>query len=66
MDEEMKNHKSIDSAITSSHIPEIVGNNLCPIQIYVTYTQHLSPKSESLWQMPKFTDFPLGAQQKHI
>ena len=35
---------------------------MCPVTSYVTYIQHLSPKSESLWQTPKFEQFPNEAE----
>ena len=49
MDEETKNHETIDQAITTGHKPKLPGQKMCPVTSYLTYMEHLSPKSESVW-----------------
>ena len=54
VDEETKNHKSIDNEIVSGRMPSMNGNIYCPVTSFKKYMKHLSPKSNSLWQTPKF------------
>ena len=56
MEEQTKNHKSIDSEITTTLMPGI--NKLCPVNSFLTYINALSPKANKLWQTPKFNDLP--------
>ena len=45
---------------------EMPGNRKCPVTSYITYINALSPKSYSLWQTLKFTDFPQDPVAKPI
>ena len=58
VDEETKNHKETDQDIITGFMPEIPNCKMCPVQSYLTYYMSLSPECDSLWQSPKFTDFP--------
>ena len=35
-----------------------------PVQSYLTYLMSLSPQCKSLWQTPKFTEFPSNPRQR--
>ena len=56
-DEETKNHKTTEEALTTAFMPEIKGDPYCPVGSFVHYMDALSPKSNSLWQTTKFTNF---------
>ena len=58
VDEETKNHKETDQDIISGFMPEIKDSKYCPVSSYIKYVNALSPKSEKLWQTPKFEEFP--------
>ena len=62
-DEETKNHKTANEPIMSAFMPEIPGDKYCPVASYLKYTNALSPKSESLWQTLKFTEFPINNKE---
>lgn len=64
VDEETKNHKTIDDEITTAHMPELRRSKKYPVQSYITYMEHLSPKSIVLWQIPKYQEF--SEQHKRI
>ena len=57
VDEETKNHKTIDSEITTGRMPQMPGSKYCPVSSFETYMAHLSIKSEWLWQTPKYNKF---------
>ena len=57
-DEETKNHKETDEDIVCGFMPEIKDSKYCPVKSYLKYLNALSPKSDKLWQTPKFTEFP--------
>ena len=59
-DEETKNHKNTDDAITSAFMPEMPGDKFCLVSSYVHYFNALSPKSDSLWTTLIFTPFPVN------
>ena len=61
-DEETKNHKETDQDIISAFMAEKKESKYCPVTLYVQYTEALSPKSNSLWQTPKFDAFPTEAE----
>ena len=56
INEETKNHKTIDDEITSGRIPAMENSKYCPIAGFEKYMEHLSPKSNNLWQTPKFNE----------
>ena len=58
VDEETKNHKETDQDIITGFMPEIPNSKMYPVQSFLTYLYSLSSECESLWQVPKFTDFP--------
>ena len=41
-------------------MPQIPGDNYCPVRSFEKYVNVLSPKSMNLWQTPKFTAFPVN------
>ena len=63
MDEETKYHKSIDDEITTAQMPEIAGHKLCPVSSFLKYLNALSPKSDKLWQTPKYDCYPDDQKQ---
>ena len=58
-DEETKNHKETDSDIISGFMPQIPDSKYCPVSSFECYFDALSPKSNKLWQTPKFEEFPV-------
>ena len=58
IDEETKNHKETDQDIISGFMPENKDSKYCPVKSYLRYLNALSPRSEKLWQTPKFEEFP--------
>ena len=64
-DKETKNHKEVDGSIISGFMPEIPNSKMCPVQSFLTYLYSLSPDSNSLWQSPKFTEFPANPRIRH-
>ena len=61
-DKETKNHNTMDEAITSEIMPEMPGDKYCPVSSYIHYMNALSQQSDSLWQTPIFTPFPVNGK----
>ena len=57
VDEETKNHKSIDNEIISGHMPAMDSSKYCPVASFEKYMEHLSSKSNHLWQTSKFNEY---------
>lgn len=49
-DELTKNHKDLDKEIITGFMPEIPGNDLCPVKSFEKYVSHLHPEGSALWQ----------------
>ena len=58
VDEETKNHKETDQDIISGFMTEQKDSKYCPVDSYLCYFETLLPRSENLWQTPKFDKFP--------
>ena len=48
----------MDQDIISGFMAEIKDSKYCPVTSYLHCVDALSPKSDKLWQTPKFEEFP--------
>ena len=57
VDELTKNHKEVNSEITTGFMPQILDvdgkpHKMCPVRSYENYINHLHKDSDELWQQP--------------